>query len=275
MDRLCGVGGIPRGFIVELYGEENTGKTTMAFHAIAAAQRAGIKCLMVDMERTFLPKRAEELGCDLKKLDVLKCATGEEYIDTLEELVKAGTYGLIVIDSIGDLSSRVIMEKQAGDATIGVQAKLMARFVRMIAPYVDLHNLIFIGINHERVDMDGRLYTMGGKRWSEKKKISIRFRRSKNVLKTGETVVGKQVRLSVTKNHVAGTEGMELYSNLLWATGYSYAQDLLDDAIQQGVITKEGNTHYFAGEKLGLIGKSREWIAIEENAAKVKEALSV
>ncbi len=276
LDRLSGLGGLPKGYIIELWGEQNTGKSTLAIQSVAAAQKASLRCLWVDLERTFVPARAKALGVDLELLDVLKCASGEEYIDTLEEVVKAGTYGMIVIDSIGDLSSRIEMEKTAEQKSIGLQASLMTRFVRIIAPYIDLHKTIFIGVNHERMDLNGKLYTMGGKRWSEKKKLSIRLReKSGFFIKQGDKVVGKVIRAIVSKNHLAGTERLEIESNLVWEEGFSYAQDLLQDAIDRGVFERKGNTFYWPdGEKIGMIGALREKMKENSFAEKIKKALS-
>lgn len=115
---------------------------------------------------------------------------------------------------------------------------------------------------------------MGGKKLAEKKKMSFRFREKPGFLiKEGERVVGKVVRLTCTKNHFAPTEKMEVESNLIFNEGFSYEQDLLDDAITRGVFTKEGNTFFFDGVKIGMIGKLRDWMKIEENAKRVEEAL--
>lgn len=274
LDKLSGLGGLPKGFIIELFGEQNTGKSTLAIHAVAAAQRHGLKCLWTDIERTFIPARAEKLGVDIDKLDVLKCANAEEYIDTLEQLVKDGTYNLIVMDSIGDLSSMVEMQKTAEQKSIGLQASLMTRFVRIIMPYIDLNKIIFIGVNHERLSLEGKLFTMGGKKWSEKKKLAIRLReKSGFLLKVGDKVVGKVIRAIVAKNHLAPTERLEIESNLVFEEGFSYTADLMQDAIDRGVFRREGNTFFLGEDKIGTVSKLRERMKDQSFADKVKSLL--
>jgi recombination protein RecA len=279
LDRLSGIGGLPRGFIVELWGPTNSGKSTIAFQAVAAAQKEGLRCLWVDVEHTFRayvanPQRTANFGVDLSKLDVMLEQTAEEYIDNVQEAISSKKYDVIVMDSIGDLSSKIHQEKTAEERSIGVQASLMTKFVRDMIWKVDYNHILFIAINHERKDMDGAIYQMGGKKLAEKKKMAFRLREKPGfVIKEGDRVVGKVIRITTSKNHFAPTEKMEVESNLIFNEGFSYAQDLLDDAITRGVFTKEGNTFFFAGEKIGMIGKLREWIKVEENAEKVKEAL--
>jgi recombination protein RecA len=279
LDKCSGINGLPRGFIVELWGPTNSGKSTIAFQTVAAAQKEGLKCLWVDVEHTFRayvanPQRTANFGVDLSKLDVMLEQTAEEYIDNVQEAISSKKYDVIVMDSIGDLSSKIHQEKTAEERSIGVQASLMTKFVRDMIWKVDYNHILFIAINHERKDMDGAIYQMGGKKLAEKKKMAFRLREKPGfVIKEGERVVGKVVRITTSKNHFAPTEKMEVESNLIFNEGFSYAQDLLDDAITRGVFTKEGNSYFFNGEKVGMIGKLREWIKVEENAEKVKEAL--
>lgn len=283
LDKLSGIGGLPRGFIVELWGKTNAGKSTVAFQIIAAAQKQGLKCLWIDVEHTFRAyvaneKRAEAFGVDMKKLDVMLEANAEDYIDNTEEAIKSKKYDVIVMDSVGDLSSKIEQEKSAGEKTIGVQASLMTKFVRTITWMVDMNEILFIVVNHERETLLGGIYQMGGKKLAEKKKMSFRFRDKKtasgaSLLKRGEDIVGKVVRISVAKNHFAPTEGMEVESNLLFQEGFSYQQDIVDDAIRREIFTREGNTFYFAQEKIGMRIKLNEWIKDEANLAKVKELL--
>ena len=281
LDKASGIGGLPHGFIIELWGKTNSGKSTIAFQAVAAAQKAGIKCLWVDVEHTFRayianPQRTEAFGVDMDKLDVMLETTAEDYIDNTTEAVKGKKYGLIVMDSIGDLSSKIEQEKTAEQRSIGVQASLMTKFIRTIVWMVDAYEIIFLVVNHERMNMDGAIYQMGGKKLEEKKKMSFRFREKVGaVLKQGDKTVGKVIRITVSKNHFAGTEKQEIESNLLYNEGFSYAQDLLQDAIDRGVISKDGNSHFFEGEKIGMIGKAREWIKEPDNAERIKKALSV
>lgn len=281
LDKASGIGGLPRGFIIELWGKTNSGKSTIAFQTVAAAQKAGLRCLWVDVEHTFRayvanPQRVDTFGVDMDKLDVMLEENAEDYIDNTEEAVRSKKYDLIVMDSIGDLSSKVEQEKTAAEKTIGMQASLMTKFIRTITWMIDMNEIIFLVVNHERQTLLGGIYQMGGNKLAEKKKMSFRFREKQNfMIKKGERIVGKVMRINVSKNHFAATEGMEIESNLIFQEGFSYAADLLDDAIERGVITKEGNNHFFLSEKIGMIGKAREWIKIEDNAKRISQALSV
>ena len=279
LDKLSGINGLPRGFIVEFWGPTNAGKSTAAFQVVAAAQKQKLRCLWVDVEHTFRayvanPQRTANFDVDLSKLDVMLEQTAEEYIDNTQKAITSKKYDVIIMDSIGDLSSKIHQQKTAEERSIGVQASLMTTFVRNMIWQVDCNHILFIAINHERKDLDGVIYQMGGKKLAEKKKMSFRFREKPGFLiKEGERVVGKVVRLTCTKNRFAPTEKMEVESNLIFNEGFSYEQDLLDDAITRGVFTKEGNTFFFDGVKIGMIGKLRDWMKIEENAKRVEEAL--
>lgn len=277
LDKASGIGGLPRGFIVELWGKTNSGKSTIAFQTIASAQKQGLRCLWIDVEHTFRayianPQRVSAFGVDMDLLDVMLEENAEDYIDNTEEAIRSKKYDVIVMDSVGDLSSKIEQEKTASEKTIGTQASLMTKFVRTITWMVDMNEILFIVVNHERQTLMGGIYQMGGNKLAEKKKMSFRFREKPNfVLKVGEKMVGKVMRINVSKNHFAATEGMEIESNLLFQEGFSYSQDLVDDAITRGVLTKEGNTYYFALEKLGTIAKVREWA--KEHADELKTAL--
>lgn len=283
LDKLSGIGGLPRGFIIELWGKTNSGKSTIAFQTVAAAQKAGLRCLWIDVEHTFRayvanPQRVATFGVDMDSLDVMVEDNAEAYIDNTEDAIKSKKYDLIVMDSVGDLSSKIEQEKTAGEKTIGTQASLMTKFIRSVTWMIDMNEVIFLVVNHERQDLLGGIYQMGGKKLAEKKKMSFRFREKKGpsgafVLKVGEKIVGKVMRLSVSKNHFAPTESMEVESNLIFNEGFSYQADLLQDAIDRGIFRREGNTYWLGDEKCGTIGKLREKMAEESFAAKVKELL--
>lgn len=284
VDKASGLGGLPRGFIVEFWGVSNTGKSTCAFQTVAAAQKEGLRCLWIDVEHTFKSyiankTRSDNFGVDMKKLQVMTCENAEDYIDETTEAIRSKMFDVIIMDSIGDLSSKIEQEKTAGEKTIGTQASLMTKFVRTITWMIDMNDILFIAVNHERETLMGGIYQMGGKKLKEKKKLSFRFREKKGasglfVIKQGEKIVGKVIRIKVEKNHLAPTEGLEIESNLIYQEGFSYEADLLDDAIARDLFTKIGNTYSFAGEKIGMIGKVRDWAKLPENVEKLKEALN-
>lgn len=260
LDEMTGIWGLPRRRIIEFFGEEKTGKSTAAFHVIAAAQKEGLRCLLIDIEHSLDPAYLPKLGVDSSTLGVVQKEYAEEYIDATLEAIDSNEWDLVVFDSIGSLSSRVEHEKSSGEKTIGVQSSLMTVFVRKLAPKISLKNMIFIGINHSRTDiMTGRLLTMGGRAWSEKKKLSIRFKEKSGVLlKSGENVVGKVITVEVMKNAVGSTERKQKDVQLIFGQGFSASANLIDEAITKGIITKTGNTYYFGEVKLGTIAKVRE-----------------
>lgn len=275
LDELTGVWGLPMERIVEFYGPEKTGKSTASFHVIASAQAQGLRCLLVDIEHSYTAKYGSDLGVDNAKLGVIRKRYGEEYIDATLEAVESGAWDVVVFDSIGSLSSRIENEKASGEKQIAGQASLMSVFVRKLAPQVSYRKMLFIGINHSRIDFmnNGKVITMGGKAWSEKKKLSIEFREKSGVLlKSGENVVGKVINVRVMKNAVGPTERKEMDIQLLFGSGFSMVGNLLDEALTKGVLVKTGNTYHFGKEKLGTIGKTREWI--KENEELLKEALN-
>ena len=277
LDEITGGGGMPRGRICEFWGAKDTGKSSAALQVVASAQKQGLKCLYIDVEFSLSTGYAEKLGVNIKDLDVLRESSAEEFLDATEAALRSEKYQVVVLDSIGDLSSKAEQEKSSGERTIGMQASLMSKFSRMLAPLVSLNKILFIGVNHERVDFMGmgKIYQMGGKKWSEKVKLSIRFREKPGVvLKNGEEQVGRVVYAKVDKNHVWGTKGKEMEVQLLNNDGFSVAANLFEVALSAGIITKTGNTHFFAGEKLGTVGKAREWAKIPENTLRLKEALS-
>jgi len=276
LDEITGGGGMPRGRICEFWGAKDTGKSSAALQVVAAAQRAGLKCLYIDVEFSLSTEYAAKLGVDISKMDVLRESSAEEFLDATEVALRSNKYQVLVLDSIGDLSSKAEQEKAAGERTIGMQASLMSKFSRMVAPLVSLNKILFIGVNHERIDFMGmgKVYQMGGKKWSEKVKLSIRFReKSGVVLKNGDTQVGRVIIAKVDKNHVWGTKGKEMEVNLLNSFGFSQAANLLDVAISSGAVSKVGSTYFIGETKLGTIGKARSWALEPGNDDLLKVAI--
>lgn len=255
LDELTGVWGLPKERIIEFYGAEKTGKSTASFHVIASAQKQGLRCLLVDVEHSFVAKYPEDLGVDLTKLKVIRAISAEEYINETLEAVNSGEWDLVVFDSIGSLSSRAELEKEAGEKSIAGQAGLMSVFVRKLAPQISFRKMIFIGVNHSRVDFmnNGKVITMGGKAWSEKKKLSIEFREKSGVLlKSGETVVGKVINVRVMKNAVGPTERKEMDVQLIFGKGFRAAANLAQEALDKGVLRKEKNSIYLGDRKIAI-----------------------
>ncbi len=278
IDKLTGIGGIPRGVITELFGDEGIGKSSVCLQLIANAQRKGLRCLFADVEWSYAPSYATTLGVDNKKLGLIRERVAETTLDAIEEAVESGKWDLVVLDSVGGILPRAEAEKGAEGKTIGGQAGLMAKFCRKVVPLLQIHNVALVVINHAFIDiMSGKLLTSGGKKLSYHKSLSIRLKQKQGVsVKQGDRKVGKVVIGEVRKNKMAATEGLELDGTLVFGSGFSAAADLLTDAIDKGIISKQGNTYFFGKEKLG-IGLSRVRKMIEDDAVlaeKVKLALN-
>jgi recombination protein RecA len=277
IDKLSGIGGIPRGAITEIFGDEGIGKTSACLQLVANAQKQGLRCLWADVEYSFIPGYAKILGVDNSKLGLIREEFAEATLEKLEEAVKSGEWDLIVLDSVGGILPRAEAEKGVDGKTIGGQAGLMARFCRKIVPALSINGAALIVINHSFIDiMSGKLLTSGGRKLAYHKSLSIRFKLKQGVtLKTGDRKVGKVIVGEVRKNKLAATEGLELDGQLIFGTGFSAGADLLNDALDKGVVAKKGNTYYLGTEKLG-IGLSRVRKMVEDDAVlaeKIKFAL--
>lgn len=275
LDKLTGVNGIPRKRITEIFGDAGVGKSSICLQVISAAQEQGLRVLWTDVEFSFDARYAQSLGVNNGTLGLLQERFAEDVLDGLEREIDAGNYDLVILDSIGGLLPRGEAEKAAGEKTIGGQASLVARFCRKIVPLLALRNVALVVINHSFTDlMSGKIKTSGGAKLDYHKSISIRLKVNPTVaLKVGDRRVGKVIVAEVRKNKLAATEGMTLDTRLLFGEGFSKSADLLQDAIDKGIFEKVGNSYFFLGEKLGTISKLREWMKVEENAQKIKDAL--
>lgn len=281
LDKLTGVGGIPRGRITEIWGDESVGKTTICLHLIVSAQKLGLRCLFVDTEWSFEPAYATFLGVDNSKLGIVREELGEHSLDIMEAAIRSGEWDLVVLDSVGGLLPKKVAESSAGDKNIAPQAQLVSDFWRRIVPQLVIKNVAFVALNHFYIDMmnHGAVVIKGGKTLRYHKSISIRLQKKHGVSpvsKESGKKVGKVITGIVKKNKVAGTEGLEVDGHIIFGRGFSASADLLDDAIEKEVITKLGNTLYFGDIKLGVgMGKARKMI--EEDpvlAEKIKDALN-
>ncbi len=266
VDKLTGIGGIPRGVITEFFGDEGIGKSTVCLQLVASAQQKGLKCLWADVEWSYGAQYAASLGVVNKELGLIRERYAEATLDGIEEAVESGKWDIVVLDSIGGILPRAEAEKGAEGKTIGGQAILIAKFCRKIVPLLRIHNVALVVINHSFIDiMSGKLLTSGGKKLAYHKSLSIRFKQKQGVsIKQGERKVGKVVVGEVRKNKMAGTEGLELDGQLIFGTGFSASADLLGNAIDVGVVTKKGNTYFYGETKLGTgLGQARK--ALEES----------
>lgn len=275
LDKLSGIGGIPRKRITEIFGDNGVGKSSVCLQAVAAAQEQGLKVLWADVEFAYDAKYSQALGVNNSKLGLLQERYAEDVLDALESAVDGGEWDMVVLDSIGGLLPRSEAEKGSGEKVIGGQAGLIARFCRKVVPLLALRNCALIVINHSFQDiMSGKVMTSGGAKLGYHKSLSIRLKVNPTlVIKQGDRKIGKVVVGEVRKNKLAATEGMTMDARVIFGEGFSSAADLLNDALEAGVFTKTGNTFFFEGVKLGMIGKVRELLKDEEFASKVKDAL--
>jgi len=274
VDRLLG-GGVPKKKIIEFVGEPGAGKSTLCMQMVAALQKEGQRVLWVDSELSWDVLYGEKLGVD-GSLSVLRAETAEEVLDDIEDAVVSGEYDYIFLDSIGGLTPKAELEKRSGEATIASAARLLSPFMRKIVWKLELHNVGLVVINHMSLDlMSGAPKAGGGKKLEYHKSASIMLKKKFGVaLKQGENIIGHKIVASVwKKNKLVGNVGTQVETNFIYNTGFSASADILDEAIERGIITKEGNLHYFAGEKLGLISKVRTWIQDPVNLEQVKSLL--
>lgn len=278
LDNLSGIGGIPRGVITEIFGDESIGKSSACLQLVANAQQQGLSCLWADVEWSYSAQYASALGVDNSKLGLIRERYAEATLDSIEEAVESGQWDLVVLDSVGGILPRAEAEKGAEGKTIGGQAGIIAKFCRKIVPLLRIHNVALVVINHSFIDiMSGKLLTSGGKKLSYHKSLSIRFKQKTGVsVKQGDRKVGKVIIGEVRKNKLAPTEGLEIDGTLVFGTGFSASADLLGNAIDAKVITKQGNTFYFGSEKLGIgMQKVRKLLDDDIDLAKrIKQALT-
>ncbi len=277
VDKILGIGGVPFKRITEVSGQWSVGKTTFALQLVASAQKQGIECIWVDCEWSWDDNYARALGVDTDKLGLLQTRVAEDSLDELLEYVEKGKDTLMVIDAVGALHPRDEAEKDSGSRTIGAQSALIARFCRKIVPMLWLNNNALVVLNHEytpiEASMPGRapqIKTSGGKKLEYHKSIWLRLSRAGTNIKSGEKFVGFDVKVQVKKNKLANTEKQECELEMRYGIGFSATSDLLNSALDKGIITRTGNTFYMHGEKLGMKSALAEKMQDPDFAEKLK-----
>ncbi len=252
LDLALGVGGLPRGRIVEIYGPESSGKTTLALHVVAQAQKAGGRAAFVDAEHALDPDYARRIGVDVDELLISQPDTGEQALQIVESLVRSGVIDVIVVDSVAALTPQAEIEGEIGDQYVGLQARLMSQALRKLASLAAKANCIIIFINQIRmqIGMYGNPETTpGGKALKFYSSVRIEVRRAAQI-KKGEGVIGNRVKAKVAKNKVAPpfrTAEFDIFYN----EGISYEADVLNTALKYGVVTRSGATYSFGTTRLG------------------------
>jgi len=263
LDRALGVGGYPRGRVVEVFGNESSGKTTLALHAIAQVQAQGGVAAFVDAEHALDVAYARKLGVRIEDLLVSQPDTGEQALEITEQLVRSGAVDLVVVDSVAALVPRAEIEGEMGDAHMGVQARLMSQALRKLTGAVSKSGTVIFFINQMRMKI-GVVFgnpetTTGGNALKFYASVRLEIRRLGN-LKDGDTVIGTRTRVKVVKNKVA-PPFQDTEFDVLYGQGISRAGEVLDLAIALGRIEKSGSHHVLDGERIGQ-GRERavEWL---------------
>lgn len=265
LDLALGVGGLPRGRIIEIFGPESSGKTTLALHVVAEAQKKGGKAAFIDAEHALDPQYAKRIGVKTDELLISQPNDGEEALNILESLVRSGIIDVVVVDSVAALTPRAEIEGEMGAHHIGLQARLMSQALRKLTAIAAKSKTVIIFINQIRM-MIGIMFgnpetTPGGRALKFYASVRIDVRRAAQI-KKGEESVGNRVKAKVVKNKVAPPFKIAEF-DIMYGQGISYTGDVVNTALTRGVITKSGASYSFGGEKLG--------VGIENVKAKLKE----
>jgi recombination protein RecA len=253
LDIALGVGGLPRGRVIEIYGPESSGKTTLTLQAIAEAQRNGGTAAFVDAEHALDPVYAAKLGVNVQDLLVSQPDTGEQALEITDMLVRSGAVDIIVVDSVAALTPKAEIEGEMGDAHVGLQARLMSQALRKLTGNIKRSNTIVIFINQIRMKI-GVMFgnpetTTGGNALKFYASVRLDIRRI-GALKNGEEVIGNQTRVKVVKNKVA-PPFREAEFEILYGAGISRMGEVIDIGVAQGLVEKSGSWYSYNGERIG------------------------
>ena len=268
LDKALGIGGYPKGRIIEIYGPESSGKTTLTLHAIAQAQKQGGKAAFIDAEHAIDPVYAKNLGVDIDELILSQPDSGEQALEIAEMLVRSGVIDLIVIDSVAALVPQVELDGEMGDAAVGLQARLMSKALRKLSGVMNKTNCTVIFINQLREKI-GVMYgnpetTTGGRALKFYSSVRVEIRRSEQIKQNGE-IIGNKANIKVVKNKVA-PPFKTTQVDIIYGKGISGDGEILDLAVEGDIVEKSGAWYAYNGEKIGQGRENAKNFLIEHPA---------
>lgn len=272
LDVALGIGGLPKGRVVEIYGPESSGKTTLTLHVIAEAQKAGGTCAFVDAEHALDPSYAAKLGVNVDDLLVSQPDTGEQALEITDMLVRSGAVDVLVIDSVAALTPKAEIEGDMGDSHMGLQARLMSQALRKLTANIKRSNTLVIFINQIRMKI-GVMFgnpetTTGGNALKFYASVRLDIRRI-GAIKKGDEILGNETRVKVVKNKVA-PPFKQVQFDILYGEGISHHGEIIDMGVDQGIVDKAGAWYSYNGERIGQ-GKDNVRNFLKENPAMANE----
>lgn len=271
LDLALGVGGLPRGRIVEIFGPESSGKTTVALETAAEVQKNNGQVAFIDTEHALDPEYAKKIGVNIEKMVISQPDSGEDALNIVEKLVKSGLFDLIIVDSVAALVPRAELEGEIGDQFIGLQARMLSQALRKLTGIISKTRTIVIFINQTRAMIGGMIpgqeTTTGGKALKFYASIRIELKRITQI-KRGDEIIGNKIRAKILKNKVAPPfKVAEL--DIYYSEGISYEADLINLGEKLKIIEKSGNSYIFQGTKLGgSFQAAREFLKENPEVAK-------